>query len=64
MTKYRIVSDGYAEHLQYLYEKKVFFFFTVKKWRYIWYPYYDKIWGRSLNISGYDNYMYAITIAT
>ena len=46
MTKYRIVSDGYAEHLQYLRERKFLFFFSVRYWCYIWRPYYDRIWGR------------------
>ena len=57
MTKYRIVSDGYAEHLQYLKERKFLFFFTVRSWCYIWRPYYDRIWGRSLDSCLYDTYI-------
>lgn len=53
MTKYRIVSDGYASHLQYLKEYKILGI-SCKKWSYIFYPYYDKIYGRSLDSNGYD----------
>ena len=53
-TIYRTISDGYAEHLQYLRETKVLFFIPKKKWCYVWWPYYDRIRGRSLDFSGYD----------
>lgn len=46
MTKYRTVSNGYWEYLQYEYEYKYLFFFKKTKWLYVWYPYYDKITGR------------------
>lgn len=57
MTKYRTVSDGYAKHMQYLHEEKSLFFFTTKKWCYVWWPYYDRIWGRSLDGGGYKTYV-------
>ena len=57
MTKYRIVSDGYAEHLQYLRERKFLFFFSVRYWCYIWRPYYDRIWGRGMDSYGYKTYI-------
>lgn len=55
-TKYRIINNGYFEWLQYLKETKFLFFFTYKKWHYVWKPYYDKIKGRD-DILGYDTYI-------
>jgi hypothetical protein len=57
MTKYRAISDGHTEHLQYLKERKFLFLFTVKSWCYIWRPYYDTIFGRTLDVCKYDTYI-------
>ena len=48
-TKYRIISDNHWDYLQYLTIKKHFFFWTKEVWSYVWKPYYDKIYGRSLS---------------
>lgn len=57
MTKYRTVSNGYAKYLQYLYEYKYLFCFTREKWCYVWKPYYNRVYGRSLDICGYNTYV-------
>jgi hypothetical protein len=67
MTKYRIVSDGYAEMLEYLKTYKCSFFFwkwELQKWTRVWWPKYDKVRGRDescvfpeydLHVSMYNN---------
>jgi len=56
-TKYRTISDGYKEYLQYERKTHFLFIFTVYKWTYIWRPYYDQIWGRSLDTTCSDTYI-------
>ena len=47
MTKYRAVSNGYYDELEY--EKEThFLFFKRKSWCPVWRPYYNEIWGRQL----------------
>jgi hypothetical protein len=52
MTKYRKINNGHWNFLQY--EKEcTFLFFKWKRWEYVWKPYYDKIYGRTLDVTGY-----------
>ena len=46
MTKYRTVSNGYWEYLQYEHEYRFLYFWKKREWRYVWWPYYDKVTGR------------------
>jgi len=48
MTKYRTVSNGYYDELEYQKEFK-FLFFKRNSWHSVWRPYYDEIWGRTLD---------------
>lgn len=48
MTKYRTVSNGYWDYLQYEIEYKFLFFWTKTKWEYVWKPYCDKSTGTYL----------------
>lgn len=45
MTKYRTISNGHWDYLQYEVEYKFFFFWTRKNWEYVWKPYCDKATG-------------------
>ena len=47
-TKYRIVSNGHWDYLQYEVEYKYLYFWTRKRWEYVWKPYCDKTTGTSL----------------
>jgi hypothetical protein len=69
------VSDGYVNFLQYRHtETRVttlsfkFLFLRIHrertrvvqtKWKYVWRPYYDRSYGRSLDTLGYDCYVCA-----
>lgn len=44
-TKYRIVSNGYQQYLEYLKITKGFFL-DSEKWCRVWKPHYDEIFGR------------------
>lgn len=57
MTKYRKISNGHWDFLQYRKEKKILWLFSYHKWEYVWKPYYDKIWGRGLDCSGTKGYV-------
>jgi hypothetical protein len=47
MTKYRTISDGYCERLQYLTMEKTFFGLRKKLvWAYVFHPYYHRSYGR------------------
>jgi len=50
MTKYRAVSNGHYDELEYERETH-FLFFKLKSWRPVWRPYYDEIWGRQLGFA-------------
>lgn len=52
MTKYRKIHNGHWEFLQYQNERTFLFIFKLKRWCYVWKPYYDDIWGRQLDSSG------------
>ena len=54
MTEYRKINNGHWDFLQYKKQKRVLWIFKYNKWVYVWKPYYDKHWGRSLDYSG-DN---------
>ena len=45
MTKYRTISNGHWDYLQYEVEYKYLFFWTRKRWEYVWKPYCDKATG-------------------
>lgn len=45
MTKYRIISNGYWEYLQYATEHR-FLWHKYVKWHYVPKPCYDSVWGR------------------
>lgn len=47
-TKYRTVSNGYWNWLEYQDHSFNWLGFRIKKWKRVPKPYYDKIWGRSL----------------
>jgi hypothetical protein len=53
-TKYRSISNGHWDFLQYEKEYTFLFFFKRKKWVNVWKPYYDKHYGRGLDITGAD----------
>ncbi|QQR76636.1 hypothetical protein IPJ63_04030 [Candidatus Nomurabacteria bacterium] len=56
-TRYRTISDGHVEFLQYYRTYKVFFgLIKLSAWTNVWYPYFDKLWGRTLDSSGYNGY--------
>lgn len=44
-TKYRIVSDGYQQYLEYLVTTEILFW-KHEKWCRVWKPHYDEIFGR------------------
>ncbi len=48
MTKYRTISNGHWDYLQYEVEYKYLFFWTRKRWEYVWKPYCHKVYGASL----------------
>ena len=54
MTEYRKINNGYWNFLQYKKEKRFLWIFKYYKWVYVWKPYYDKHYGRSLDCTG-DN---------
>lgn len=51
-TKYRLISDGHFEYLQYLKITKVLFW-NFKRWRCIPKPYCDLVSGTTFSFSGY-----------
>jgi hypothetical protein len=57
-TKYRIISNGYWEFIQYKVEKFYLFgLICIYNWYYVPKPYYDKYWGRELDITGADRFI-------
>ena len=54
-TKYRTINNGYWDYLQYEIKYKFLFFWTLKKWEYVWKPYCDITFGRRLTS---ENYLY------
>lgn len=55
-TKYRTISNGHWNFLQYLVVKK-FLWFKFDEWNYVPTPYYDIIWGRDLDSTGSDRFI-------
>jgi hypothetical protein len=60
MTEYRKISNGHWDFLQYKKEKRFLWVFKYYKWEYVWKPYYDKHWGRSLDSSGDNRFVYSL----
>lgn len=56
MTEYRKISNGHWNFLQYKREYK-FLWIKWHKWCYVWKPYYDKYWGRSLDPTMADGFV-------
>ena len=56
-TRYRRISNGHWDFLQYEKEVPHLIFFKKKKWFYVPRPYYDTFWGRSLDSIGDDTYV-------
>jgi len=63
MTEYRSVFDGYKWFLQYKKTKR-FLFFKWPAWRDVWKPYYDPIYGRSVDTTGVKCYVHSYTSST
>ena len=58
-TRYRRLSDGHQDFLQYEKEVRYLIFFKKKKWFYIPRPYYHTYYGRD-DMFGYETFVCAL----